>query len=135
MRRLVWVAVGIGGTLYGLRKAQQLRDRYSPPAVVGRAVDSAGQRAGALTARVRTSAASFGTDLRAAAREREEQLHAALLSPGQDAPARGLRSRGPRDQARTAARYDAEPARHRVVPGATPRVDEDDVDGDLPYSF
>ena len=136
MRRLVWVAVGIGGTLYAVRKAQQLRERYSPPAVVGRAVDDQGERASTFVERARVSVASFGDDLRAAAAERERQLGAALLSSGQDAPQRDAgHSRRDREQARTAARWGAEPARGRAVPGQDPRVDDDDVDGDLPYSF
>lgn len=136
MRRLVWVAVGIGGTLYAVRKAQQLRARYSPPAVVGRAVDDLGEHASTFVERARASVASFGDDLRTAAAEREHQLGAALLSSGQDTPQRAAgRTRRDRDQARTAARWGAEPARGRSVPGQDPRVDDDDVDGDLPYSF
>lgn len=136
MRRLVWVAVGIGGTLYAVRKSQQLRARYSPPAVVGRAVDDLGERASTFAERVRASVTSFGDDLRSAAAEREQQLGAALLAPGQDAPEGSARqARRDREQARTAARWGAEPARGRAVPGQDPRVDDDDVDGDLPYSF
>lgn len=135
MKRLVWVAVGIGGTLYCVRKAQQLRKRYSPPAVVGRAVDDLGERAQSLRMRVRTTATSFGDDLRAAMAERERQLHGALLAPGQATPEARPSSRQARDQARTAARYGAEPAGRHAVPGDHPRVDADDVDGDLPYSF
>ncbi|PFG35656.1 hypothetical protein ATL41_0351 [Flavimobilis soli] len=136
MRRLVWVAVGIGGTLYAVRKAQQLRERYSPPAVVGRAVDDLGERASTFAERARASVASFGDDLRSAAAEREQQLGSALLAPGQAAPERGARpSRHDREQARTAARWGAEPVSGSAVPGQDPRVDDDDVDGDLPYSF
>lgn len=135
MKRLVWVAVGIGGTLYCVRKAQQMRRRYSPPAVVGRAVDDLGERAETLGRRVRTTATSFGDDLRTAMAERERQLHEALRAPGQAAPEGRTSARAAREHARTAARYGAEPAGRHAVPGDRPRVDPDDVDGDLPYSF
>lgn len=154
MKRLFWVAVGAGVTIVVVRKVSQARERYSPPAVVDRAVRGAGERASTFVGRAREAAAAFGSDLAEARERREAELHAALAAEGR-APADRSDARGTarrlREQARTAARWGAEPVdahedderpgAARTVdpkasggdyPGRTTRLDEDD---ELPYSF
>lgn len=135
MKRLFWVVVGAGAAVWTARKAQEVRQRYSPPAVVGRAVDDLSARATGVADRVRSAASSFSEDLRTAAARREEELHAALLSDGQVPAPRVRESAHAREQRRTAARYGARPADGAARPGQHTRVDPDDDDGDLPYSF
>ena len=82
MKRLFWVAVGAGVTVFAVRKATELRERYSPPAVVDRAVKGATAQATTFVGRVREAAAAFGGDLVEARDRREAELHAALAAEG-----------------------------------------------------
>ncbi len=139
MKRLFWVAVGAGVTVLAVRKATELRERYSPPAVVDRAVKGATAQAATFVGRVREAAAAFGGDLAEARDRREAELHWALAAEGR-APADRTDARGQarhlREQARTAARWGAEPVDPASsggdFPGRTTRIDDED---DLPYSF
>lgn len=139
MKRLVWVAVGAGAAIVVARRLSVLRERFSPPAVVDRAVRGAGDRATTVVGRVREAAAAFGGDLVEARDRREAELHEALAAEGR-APADRTDARGQarhlREQVRTAARWGAEPADPQTsggdYPGRTTRIDDDD---DLPYSF
>lgn len=139
MKRLFWVAVGVGLTVVVIRKASELRERYNPPAVVDRAVKGATAQATTVLGRVREAAGAFGDDLADARDRREAELHAALAAEGR-APADRTDARGQarhlREQARTAARWGAEPVDPASsggdYPGRTTRIDDED---DLPYSF
>ncbi|MGP7961003.1 hypothetical protein ACTVCO_09360 [Sanguibacter sp. A247] len=139
MKRLFWVAVGAGAAIVVARRVGVLRERYSPPAVVDRAVKGASAQATTVIGRVREAAAAFGSDLAEARDRREAELHAALAAEGR-APADRTDARGQarhlREQARSAARWDAERVDPQTsggdYPGRTTRVDDED---DLPYSF
>jgi len=140
MKRLFWVAVGAGVTIVVVRKAASLRERYSPPAVVDRAVQGARQQATTVLGRAREAASAFGADLAEARERREAELHAALAAEGREPADRTdarAQARHLREQARTAARWRETPldpaASGGDYPGRTTRLDDDE--DDLPYSF
>ncbi len=140
MKRLFWVAVGAGIAVVVIRKATEVREYYSPPAVVDRAVKGAAEQATTFAGRLREAAGAFLDDLDEARTRREAELHGALAAEGR-APADRTDARGQasrlREQARTAARWGAEPvsaaSSGRDFPGRTTRLDDDE--DDLPYSF
>lgn len=121
MKRIFWIGVGVTATILVIRKGRQLREKYSPPAIVNRAIDDLGERADDVGGRVVDAARSFGADLRDAMALREAQLRAAVLSQGQPDPDDVRRER-----AATSAGQE--------FPGRSGRLDEDE-DDDLPYSF
>lgn len=122
MRRIFWVGVGVTVTVLVIRKGQQLRARYSPPAIVDRTIEGLGERADDFGSRLVAAGRGFAGDFAAAMAQREEQLRAALLSDGQEQP----------DDVRA-----RRAGRHSEYAGGASRLDtvDEDDDGDLPYSF
>ncbi len=118
MRRIFWVGVGVTATVLVIRKSKQLRTKYSPPAIVHRAMDDLGDRTEALSGRVVHAARCFVDDFREAVARRDAELRGALLSQDQRDPDEVRRER----------------AAAKEFPAAAGRAlnDEDD---DLPYSF
>ncbi len=119
MRRIFWVGVGVTATILVIRKSKQLRAKYSPPAIVHRAMDDLGERAEAVSGRVVLAARSFGEDFTEAKTRRDAQLRGALLSRGQQDPDDVRRQRA---------------AAAQEFPAAAERL-LNDKDDDLPYSF
>lgn len=145
MKRIFWMGVGVGVTIVVIRKARQLRERYSPPAIVHRAIDDIGTRAESLGTRLSAGAREFGPDLRAAMAAREAELRGALLSEGQTNPDVTRASRAARsvdkEEAEIRARFAVDSdsisraqaaTAEREFPGRNTRVDDEDG---LPYSF
>lgn len=124
MKRIFWIGVGVTATILVIRKGKQLQEKYSPPAIVNRAIDDLGERADDVGGRVMDAARGFGTDLREAMALREAQLRTAVLSEGQRDP----------DDVRRDRAAAAETAAAKEFPGRSGRLDEDE-DDDLPYSF
>ena len=85
MRRLFWVAVGVGATVVALRRVERATGvvRTLAPANVA---DSLGRLAESLT--------RAGSEFRAAMAEQEQRLTEALLTPERDTGGRRAR-RGP----------------------------------------
>lgn len=121
MKRIFWIGVGVTATVLVIRKTRELKAKYSPPAIVNRAMDDLGDRADDLGGRLSVAARGFGSDFREAMAVREAQLRAGILSEGQPDPDEVRRER-----AAAAARSEY-PGR-----GTGLDVEEDD---DLPYSF
>ena len=82
MRRVFWVAVGAGVTVFVIVKGRQLWQRATPQALAQRASDSAHG--------VSESVQDFVVRLRAAMAEREEELRAVLNDPEAAPGALGL---------------------------------------------
>ena len=119
MRRIFWMGVGVTVTVLVIRKGKQMRAKYSPPAIVHRALDDLEQRTDALGGRLVYAARGFTTDVKVAMTRREGELRGAVLSHGQQDPDDVRRARA---------------AAKEAFPGDTgPFLTEDD--DDLPYSF
>ncbi|MCC2308399.1 hypothetical protein [Cellulomonas chengniuliangii] len=120
MRRLVWVAVGVGLTIVVIRKAGDVVDRYAPP--------GARQAAGALN-QATTVAKGAKAEFLAAMREREEQLRRDLVGDVDVDAVREDRAKHRASQAET-RRQRAAAQRWADEPTEDP---EDDAN--VPYSF
>src|SRR5690625_1469133 len=91
MRRLFWMAVGAGATVYVIRRSKAGLAAFLP-SPLSRFVDPPRRRASHRAANqpaaatvledLADSAAEFVTDFRAAAQEREEELLAGVLNDG-----------------------------------------------------
>ncbi len=121
MRRLLWVAVGVGLTVVVIRKAGDLADRYAPP--------GARQAAGTLV-QATTVARGAKAEFLAAMREREEQLRHDLVG---DVDVEALRD----ERARHRAESPTPTRRQRAAAkdwADHPTEDPED-DANVPYSF
>lgn len=121
MRRLLWVAVGVGLTVVVIRKAGDLADRYAPP--------GARQAAGTL-AQATTVARGAKAEFLAAMREREEQLRHDLVG---DVDVEALRDE--RARHRAASPTPTRRQRAAAKDWADHPTEDPEDDANVPYSF
>lgn len=79
MKRLFWVSIGVGITVYVMSKGRKVVKQYAPEAVI----DRASEQASAFTAAASSAAGGFLHDFKAAFAERESELTDALLADTQ----------------------------------------------------
>lgn len=79
MKRLFWISVGVGVTVYVMTKGRRVVKQYAPEAVVERATEQASTFMSATS----DAAGGFWTDFKSAFAEREEELRSALLAETQ----------------------------------------------------
>lgn len=79
MKRLFWISVGVGATVYVMTKGRKAVKRYAPEAVVDRATEQASSFVHLAT----DAAGGMWSDFKSAFAEREDELRSALLAETQ----------------------------------------------------
>ena len=123
MKRLFWVSVGVGVTVYVMTKGRKVVKQYAPEAVVERATE----QASSVVSVASDAAGGLWSDFKSAFAEREEELRSALLADSQGSVEEL--------KARHAASSKKKAAPSGPPPSAKDFPDIDPIEQELGYSF